>query len=148
MDLTWTNVERERGVIIAVGKGRKSNPIPITRGVQEIPDYLTVTPDVPLFTRNGAEIKSFKNAWDRAKKRTDMLKLHFHDLRHTFAQRMMDVVGDMSIVQDALHHTNPGTTKRYAHRRVEQIRKAQEMAELQESGHKLDIISPPSLLSR
>lgn len=147
MDLSWSDVKADRGVIMAIGKGRKANPIPITRGVQTVLDRLHKSESGPLFTRNGEAIKSFTTAWNFARIRADLPTIRFHDLRHTYAQRMMDVVGDMSIVQDALHHTNPGTTRRYAHRRVEQIRKALEMVELQENGPKKVTISDPSLLS-
>lgn len=47
---------------------------------------------------------------------------HFHDLRHTFATRMVQAGGDLYKVQRLLGHRSPIMTQRYAHHYSESLR--------------------------
>ena len=48
--------------------------------------------------------------------------LHFHDLRHTFATRMVQAGIDLYKVQRLLGHKSPIMTQRYAHHYPESLR--------------------------
>jgi hypothetical protein len=47
---------------------------------------------------------------------------------------LMDDSGNLSLVTDALHHTNSKTTKRYAHRRLRQVTDAVAMMQKRKRG--------------
>jgi integrase len=129
MSLRWEYVHWNREEILAVGKGDRANPIPITSRVTTILRRVGVKDKGLIFLRDGKPIKSFDKAWELTKRRVGLEDVRFHDLRHTFAQMLMDSIGDLSTVQDALHHSTPTVTRRYAHRRISQIAAAIERAQ-------------------
>ncbi len=51
-----------------------------------------------------------------------------HSLRHAFATKMLDVTGDLAIVQDMLGHSSPTTTRIYAKVSNKKIRDAHRAA--------------------
>jgi integrase len=53
--------------------------------------------------------------WKAAKKAAKIKRLCWHDLRHTFATRLMASTKNMKIVQSACGHGSIVTTNRYAH---------------------------------
>lgn len=57
----------------------------------------------------------FIQAWKRSVKKAKLLNVHVHDLRHTFASRL--VMGGVPLydVGELLGHTDPATTARYSH---------------------------------
>ena len=130
LSLRWEQVDRVRGVINAVGKGRgagKANTVPITPGISELLDRIGSKDVGPIITYRGRPVRNIRTAWRRAKIKAGLPHVRFHDLRHTYAQGLLDTSHNLSLVQDALHHTSARTTRRYAQRRLEHI--AQAMAE-------------------
>ncbi len=124
LQLSWEDVDFERGVISAKSKGRgggRFTPVGITPELKALLEEIGPRDIGPIITFNGRRLKSIKRAWTNARKRAGLDDVRFHDLRHTFAQMLMDDSGNLSLVTDALHHTNSKTTKRYAHRRLRQV---------------------------
>ncbi|MEM3561447.1 MAG: tyrosine-type recombinase/integrase [Nitrososphaerota archaeon] len=80
-----------------------------------------------VFHRSGKEIKCFKEAFKNALKRAKIKDFHFHDLRHTFASRLVQKGVDLYVVKHLLNHADITTTQRYAHLRLDNMRKAVEM---------------------
>jgi integrase len=62
--------------------------------------------------------RSFRLALSKAK----IVDFHFHDLRHTFATRLVQVGVDLYKVQRLLGHKSPVMTQRYAHHYPESLR--------------------------
>ena len=131
--LQWSEVHLDQQMIIPVGKGRKSNPVELTEWAIEILERIGPADIGPVFTRDGKIIRSIQEAWEKARAEACLPTLRFHDLRHTFAQSIMDETGDAALVQDALHHASITTTRRYAHRRRSHIREAAERAQKRRS---------------
>lgn len=80
-----------------------------------------------VFHRSGKEIKCFKEAFKNALKRAKIKDFHFHDLRHTFASRLVQKGVDLYVVKHLLNHADITTTQRYAHLKLDNIRKAVDM---------------------
>lgn len=81
------------------------------------------------FSHNG-----WRKAWKDALKAAGIEDFRFHDCRHTAATRTLrSGGGNLKVVQAMLGHTDITTTARYAHALVEDVRKAMEAAQSQDS---------------
>src|SRR5208282_4030866 len=65
------------------------------------------------YGRSGVELPLRAGAG--ALERAGIADLHFHDLRHTFASRLVMAGVDLYRVQKLLGHKTPAMTQRYAH---------------------------------
>ena len=63
-----------------------------------------------------------------------IMNCHFHDLRHTFATRLVQAGVDLYKVQRLLGHKSPMMTQRYAHHYPESLRDGVEI--LDRPGHR------------
>ncbi len=72
----------------------------------------------------GNLLHSVKKAFQSARKRGGLPDLRIHDLRHTFASRLIDRGVPDRIVQKLLGHSTPGMTVRYTHPSEEALRHA------------------------
>ena len=68
--------------------------------------------------------------WKEALKEAKIKNLRWHDLRHTFASRLMASSKNMAIVKEACGHGSIATTTRYAHVNSEQLRDAMEKSQI------------------
>lgn len=57
----------------------------------------------------------FKKSWDPALKAAKLTDVHVHDLRHTFASRLVMRGVPLFQVGRLLGHSSPKMTMRYAH---------------------------------
>ena len=65
--------------------------------------------------KNGERYGNVRKAFEGAKKRTRITDFRFHDLRHTFASRLVMAGIDLKTVQELLGHKSFEITLRYAH---------------------------------
>ena len=77
----------------------------------------------------GNPLLSVKRAFQSVRKRAGLLDLRIHDLRHTFATRLIECGVPDRIVQEPLGHSTPGVTVRYTHPNGEALRRAVESLE-------------------
>ena len=63
-----------------------------------------------------------RRAFRLALRKVRIEDFHFHDLRHTFATRLVQAGVDMYKVQRLLGHESPIMTQRYAHHYPESLR--------------------------
>ena len=68
-------------------------------------------------------------AFGRATVKAGIVDFRFHDLRHTFATRLLRAQGNIKVVQKMLRHTTLATTSKYAHALDEDLRQALEVME-------------------
>ncbi len=73
-------------------------------------DYVFTNSKGQPYSEQGYK-RAFKNACEKA----GIKNFRFHDLRHTFASWLAIKSRDIYAVQKLLNHSNPQTTKRYAH---------------------------------
>jgi hypothetical protein len=60
----------------------------------------------------------------KAVRKAEIPDFHFHDLRHTFATRLVQAGKDLYKVQKLLGHKTAAMTQRYAHHSPESLRDA------------------------
>lgn len=77
--------------------------------------------------REGGYLHNLHRAWYPALLPAGLKDLHFHDLRHTFASRMVMAGVDLYSVQTLLGHKTPAMTLRYAHLSPGHLRQAVEV---------------------
>jgi integrase len=65
---------------------------------------------------------NLRRAFRSILKKAGLVDFHFHDLRHTFATRMVQAGVDLYKVQRLLGHKSPQMTQRYAHHYPESLR--------------------------
>ena len=77
-----------------------------------------------VFTYRKKRVDSVKTSFNAALNRADIVGFRFHDLRHTFASRLLLKGGTLKDVQELLGHKTMTMTLRYAHLTQEHKRKA------------------------
>jgi integrase len=131
--LRWERVGLEHGLIYAHGKGEapggKRNTVPITSALRALLAGAGPRPTGPVVAWRGRAVRSIKSAWATTRRKARLPRVRFHDLRHSLAQDLLEAGADLALVQAALHHSGPKTTRRYAHTRVQQIAEALERAQ-------------------
>src|SRR5262249_57562126 len=65
--------------------------------------------------REGTPYRSFRSAFERAVRRAGIQDFTFHDLRHTFASRLVMAGVDLPTVKELLGHKDITMTLRYTH---------------------------------
>ena len=76
----------------------------------------------PSETHTPLESGHLRRAFRVALKKARIEDFHFHDLRHTFATRLVQAGVDIYKVQRLLGHKSPVMTQRYAHHYPESLR--------------------------
>ncbi|MQY58388.1 MAG: tyrosine-type recombinase/integrase [Clostridia bacterium] len=65
--------------------------------------------------KNGERYGNIRKAFEGARKRVGITDFRFHDLRHTFASRLVMAGVNLKTVQELLGHKSFEITLRYAH---------------------------------
>jgi integrase len=68
------------------------------------------------------EANNLRRAFRSAVRQAKIEDLHFHDLRHTFATRLVQAGVDLYQVQRLLGHQSPVMTQRYEHHSPDSLR--------------------------
>lgn len=128
--LSWQNVDLFRRTITTTRKKTtKTRTIPINNTVIELlKQRYKVRPitgsGTVFFNRAGnmVDAAKLKAAFVRAVKEAGIENFRFHDLRHTFATRLVQRGVDLYKVAKLLGHKDVTTTQRYAHHYPESLR--------------------------
>jgi integrase len=142
--LKWSEVDWSTRRITKRGKGDKTVTVPITSEIREIlwplrrqhPDFVfTYTPrrkrpGVPEENAGRYPITyaGVQMYWRSLRKRTGIVGLRFHDLRHDFGTKLLRETGNLKLVQKAMNHRDIKTTLRYAHVLDHEVRDGMERA--------------------
>ena len=128
VDLKFTDLIFNMGIIRVIGKGAKERVVPIGKSaISYIESYIkNIRPklinkgasDVIFLNRRGKKLtRSF--IWNMLKRYTAMAKIeknvHPHTLRHSFATHLIEGGADLRSVQEMLGHSDISTTQIYTH---------------------------------
>ncbi len=149
-DLSWSEVDFDLMEVRVISKGQKPHQIPISPAMLVILKSQAKNHPIRVFTfiaqrdvrrnpKNGQgyvkgrryplNYQTFATMWARFGREAGVKNLKIHDLRHTFASRLLRQVKDLRIVQRALGHSGIATTTRYSHVLQEQIAEGMAAAE-------------------
>jgi integrase len=129
LGLEWDQVDLGKRMIrVTRTKSGKSRFIPINDLLFEELEILKKTnglsKNVFLNPEGKGPLADVKTAFKAASRRAGIKGLRFHDLRHTFASRLVERGVDIITVKDLLGHHSVVTTQRYTHSNADQKRKA------------------------
>lgn len=126
LNLIWQNVDFKRRVIrIIKTKNGEKRTIPMSSTVFNVLKNITVR-DISgrVFPISGSSVR---HAFDKTVAKTCIEDFCFHDLRHTFATRLVQNGVDLYKVKELLGHKTIAMTMRYAHHYPESLRSSIEV---------------------
>jgi len=118
LNLKWSDINFDEGFItVTETKSGKYRTIPMNETLrQTLVDIYQQTKSEYVFVRkNGEQVKSIRTAFHYAIKKSGVDKFVFHDLRHSFASRLVMKGVDLITVQQLLGHSSVVMTERYSH---------------------------------
>ncbi|MBE7635249.1 tyrosine-type recombinase/integrase [Sneathiella sp. P13V-1] len=117
-DVIWSN-EKPTAVRIPKPKSRKPYRIPASKTIVELIVRLAAHKegdDSHVFRAlHGGPIGDMKRAWEKAVSDAGIENFVFHDLRHTFASRLVMRDVGLKQVQELMGHSSIQMTLKYAH---------------------------------
>ena len=121
LSLTWGDIDLRRRVITvpaAYSKNGKSRSIPmnavLTTTLKAV--KMKAATEGPVFrTPQGEPYRNFCTAFEHAVQQAGLEDFTFHDLRYTFASRLVTAGVDLPTVKDLLEHRGIAITLRYTH---------------------------------
>ncbi len=131
LNLKWEQVNLKQGYIIVIKtKSGKQRTIPLNRTAL---DMLRNRPKDGIFVYNneGKPYGSVKKSLSTALRKLGLGHCRFHDLRHTFATRLVLAGVSLPVVKELLGHSTIEMTMRYAHPTPDSKRAAVDMLESQ-----------------
>jgi len=126
LTLRWQDVDFDNNLITIreeISKSKKTREIPISNTLRILllehklksghSGMVFLTPEgVPYSPKNSSALK---RCFTTARKKTDLLDLRFHDLRHTAATRMAENGASIIAVKEICGHSDIKTTMQYFH---------------------------------
>ncbi len=129
LSLSWRGVDLiRRTAMVFQSKNGERRTIPLNQTVlsvmKERGTLRSLRTDLvfPSKTHTPLESGHLRRAFRLALKKAKIEDFHFHDLRHTFATRLVQAGVELYKVQRLLGHKSPMMTQRYAHHYPESLR--------------------------
>jgi integrase len=123
LTLKWLNIDFKTNCIELLNtKSGKKRKIPLSNKLREVfleikktntSEYVFINP------QTGDRYIDIKKSFNTAVKKADIKNFRFHDLRHTFATRLIEMGVDIVVVKELLGHASISTTMIYVHSDVE-----------------------------
>lgn len=132
LNLKWKDVDLfKQTITVKESKNKEQRTIPMHPRVVEVLKAKSKNPVQSIYifhTRKGTPIsrRTLIDAFQKAVKKAGIKNFRFHDLRHTFATRLVQQGIDLYTVAKLLGHKTISVTTKYAHHSVDSLRKALE----------------------
>ena len=129
LSLRWPSVDLFRRVLVVEkSKNGEKRTVPINETVMELlkekSRLRSISGDFVFHSEAGTarDQANIRHRFNVALKISGISDFRFHDLRHTFATRLVQAGVDVYKVQRLLGHKTPAMTQRYAHHSTESLR--------------------------
>jgi integrase len=121
--LRWREVDLQRRILTVRGEGAKSGQtrhVPLnSEATQVLKSWRPAAFDSDWCVFGGPEsstpLVAIKKGWAGVLKAATVNRFRFHDLRHTFASKLVMAGVDLNTVRELLGHKSIAMTLRYAH---------------------------------
>jgi integrase len=121
LNLQWQDIDFQRKLLtVHISKNGEKRSIPLSstlcdvlRGIKVLNISGKVFP---------ISVRSLRAAFDMTLEKVGIKDFHFHDLRHTFATRLVQAGVDFYRIKELLGHKTINMTMRYAHHYPESLR--------------------------
>ena len=115
--LEWKNCDLERGILTVKGKTGRRHIVTNRSAIAALGRLSALTPGGKYVSPDAADgMKRDLRRWlEDALKEAKVADFHWHDLRHTFASRLVMRGVDIRTVQELLGHKSIVMTMRYSH---------------------------------
>lgn len=120
LSLTWEKVHFDHRLITveaAYAKNNEARSVPMSSRLTETLKPIRIdNPNAPVFFNSkGGPYRNVSRAFNSAVERAGIQDFTFHDLRHTFASRLVMRGVDLATVKELMGHEHINMTLRYAH---------------------------------
>ena len=144
LSLTWGDIDFRRRVITvraAYVKNSESRSVPmndvLTTTLKAVKMEVSIEGSV-FRTPKGRPCRNFRTAFERAVQQAGLEDFTFHDLRYTFASRLVMAGVDLPTVKELLGHKSIAMTLRYTHLSTDHKQRA--VSALEQFGEKVPAI--------
>jgi len=126
LDLQWQNIDFARGILtVERSKNGEKRTIPMSKTLCVLFNSMEV---LGILGRMfPVAVRSLRAAFEAALTKAKIDNFKFHDLRHTFATRLVQNGVDLYKVKELLGHKGIAMTMRYAHHYPESLRASVEI---------------------
>ena len=147
LTLQWSQVDIfRRTVTLLVTKNREKRTIPLNQtvlGLLKAQGKIRHISGFVFASEVGSQIhaRNLLRAFYLARKRAGLDDVRFHDLRHTFATRLVQAGVDLYKVKELLGHKTISMTMRYAHHYPESLRSSVDVLDKCYNGATVDAVT-------
>ena len=127
LNLLWSDVDMKKGTLtIKKTKNNEMRMVPINESLHNVLQSLKKgNHSQPVFVNeNGKPFVEIKRSFATALRKARITDFRFHDLRHTFASRLVMAGVDIRTVQELMGHKDIRMTARYSHLSDAHLREA------------------------
>jgi len=128
--LRWQDIDFRNGVAVIPAphsKNRKDRPVPLNKVALKILRSFArpIDSSALVFGNSKGKIETnIARLWRRAIVASGIEDFRFHDLRHTFASRLVMAGEDLAVLRELLGHSTFQMTLRYAHLAPSRLKEA------------------------
>ena len=127
----WSDIERKSRVWVIQAtnsKSKRKRSVPLNDVAIGVLDELGSLPSYQpkgrLFIGKRGPLKSINKVWCSIRAEAGLQDLLIHDLRHSYASMLVNSGHSLYEVQQALGHSDPKVTMRYAHLSKDSLQRA------------------------
>lgn len=130
LGLRWCNVDFKNPTAFipaTEAKGKRDRHVPLNKTALSILNELPRPMDGTMLVfgnASGHEEEHLGRQWRAAAQAAGLVDFRFHDLRHTYASRLVMAGVDLAVLRELLGHQNFAMTLRYAHLAPSRLREA------------------------